>query len=379
MPFIPLPDQKALPRDALHPPPALGCIVLGGEVDAESLALVTGMLERSARIGRIEHVADEIALSRELMMNELDLAVIVLRSPDDLLPTCLLKRPSLRTLVVAPDGVSGTLGRWLQQGATDLVSPHDEDALAHSLSRLVDECVLAGIVRRQQTIIETQTRRIAALTRRVRTLDEARTPDHPTDAFTPGDDVRSVAGLPGRRATLRRLERDERLTLAGTITALQITLPGNPGQWRTDAGGLERTLADLAVYRAAEALRDAFPDRLLLGRTRRDTLLLLGAGGDTRVRARALRDRLGTLGGLVDHAGEIRIDSLTGQAMSIATPDLVERLEQRAHRTPANPTAVQASRRRQSDNQATPLDDSLVPVLTQRCVGARSVRRVAGA
>ena len=98
---------------------------------------------------------------------------------------------------------------------------------------------------------------------------------------------------------------------------------------------LDRTLTDLAVCRAAEVLRGSLPDLLVLGRTRRDTLLAVCAGDPEAIggqhAAARIATRLGSLGELIERAGDVRVDAIGGTVDAIATAALAERLERRAH------------------------------------------------
>ncbi len=157
------PDPTMAPsRDPVSSDAALACVVVGAP--GEHVERLTMLLERSAHVGEVERAADEVMLRHALVVRQRDLVVIVLDAPDRLLPGCLLRHAQTRVLVVAPDGVRGTLTRWLQQGANDLVSPHDDDALSHALGRMVDECMLGVTARRLDA-------QVAALHRRIESLD----------------------------------------------------------------------------------------------------------------------------------------------------------------------------------------------------------------
>ena len=98
---------------------------------------------------------------------------------------------------------------------------------------------------------------------------------------------------------------------------------------------LDRTLTDLAVCRAADVLRGSLPGLLVLGRTRRDTLLAVCSGDPETIggqhAAARIATRLGSLGELIERAGDVRVDSIGGPVDAIATAALAERLERRAH------------------------------------------------
>ena len=421
MPRIAQPDHP-------HPASPLACLVAGA--DGEHATHLVRMLERSARVGRVERTDTDVVLRHALAVQHRDLVVVVLDAPDRLLPASLLRYPETRVLVVAPDGVRGTLSRWLQQGANDLVSPHDEDALGHALGRLVDECALAAGARRLEAVVAAQRRRIETLTARLEGARGAaagpapvpRGPD--ASGYLPGrEEEREEPGdaeldpssrLPARAATLAALERLRAAPGDGRVpdrlTALQVVLPAGSVHDR-----LDRTLADLAVCRAADVIGRVLPTPLVLGRTRRDTLLVVCAGGPEDVggadAAARLAARLGSLGELVERAGDLRVDLLTGTRDAIATAALAERLERRAHqamvadaalatlepddlptapaRVPGGPGTERVGGTRAATRyiggrgtgaaEEPALDDSLVPILTRKSATARFERPAAGA
>ena len=339
-----------------HAVPPLACVVAGP--DGEHASRLTALLGRSARVGDVERAGSEVVLRHALAVRHRDLVVVVLDAPDRLLPASLLRYPDTRVLVVAPDGVRGTLSRWLQQGANDLVSPHDEDALAHALGRLVDECALLAAARRLDALVAAQRRRIETLTARLEAGERrvgpvATSPPAPSlsapartgaargpaadDADDPddgADEPDPASRLPTRTPTLAALERlrtaPEDADPDARLTALQVVLPAGSVHDR-----LDRTLTDLAVCRAADVLRGSLPDLLVLGRTRRDTLLAVCAGDPEAIggqhAAARIATRLGSLGELIERAGDVRVDAIGGTVDAIATAALAERLERRAH------------------------------------------------
>lgn len=366
--------------------PRLSCLVVG-----EANRYVQDArkrLERSSRVGRVEVLDDDFALGHALVAQRQDLVVLVLSAPDAALPRCLLKHPEVRVLVVAPDGVCGTLTRWLQQGADDLICPDDTDAYDHALSRLLDACSLSATARRQAMIIDVQRQRIEAMMARSipsatpsttarssetdrrnavpqrRGLNLLRRSRKPRpDERTPRT-VRDADsdGLAGRPASMKRLlalaARPYRT--ASHAVVVQVTLPfAAPGQ---ATSRLDNTIADLAIYRAADALRRYAPKRLLLGRVRKNRLLMLiempaTAGTDLSARETRLREQLGTLGGLLLAADELDIDMLRAPLASVAVPSLIDRMEQRysaRHPSPSDAPVADAA------------NDSMVPTVTAR-------------
>ncbi len=364
--------------------PRLSCLVVGDST--EFVEDARKRLTRSSRVGSVEVLADEIALTHEMNARQHDLVVLILGAPDSPLPRCFLKHPQTRVLVVAPNGVRGTLARWLQQGADDLVSPDDTDAYDHALSRLLDACALGATTRRQALMIDVQRQRIEALATR---SGEA-APKRPTLSASRRGKVKlnllgnarktiianstenhssaPVNELPDRKQTLSRL-----LALAArpsnsedAFFALQFTWTqgGDKAQGTTQ---LDRIVADLAIYRAADALRRLAPQRLLLGRTRPDRLILLmqvnGCGKGQRLnpekmmseQMRRARTTLGTLGGLLGSAHELELESMQGSLKALAKPELLAELDAR-HR----------ANKRKTQLHAEPGDTTVVPMVTNR-------------
>jgi|GEM_PF-2789185 len=341
----------------------LSCVICGGQATLASE--LQALLERSARVGSIEALSDALTLRHALALRPIDVVLHVLDTPDEALPRCLLDHPQVRVLVVAPDGVRGTLSHWLQQGANDLVSPDDEAGLSHAISRLLDECGLLASLRRQQTVIDTQRRRIDALTSSLLPADVRTTSDDAaTDTAIPlraeGGTLRgrrsvsSRDGLPGRRQTLHQLQVLA-TRAAGDLdepaVAVRLAFPFD----ERCASRLENTLCDLAICRAVTAMRRSFPDRLLLGRLRSDSLLMLvpardeSAARDTEI---TLRRSLGTLGELLERPDELTIQTLHGPLSDVSTSNLESDFDQERNAT-----------------VAVDMTGSLLPlpILTERC------------
>lgn len=395
--------------------PQLSCLIVGET--SEYTADARSRLQRSSRVGAVEVLADEVALAHELASRPYDLIVLILGAPDSALPKCLLRHPDTKVLVVAPNGVKGTLTRWLQQGADDLVSPEDGDAYDHALSRLLDACALSATMRRQAVTIDVQRQRIETLVTRSplipiktasastrrrtgRRLNLLRTPGKPRiDVKRPRVEANrpsAINELPGRKQTLSRLialaarphiEAGRGNDADTSFIALQLTWPLSQDDETDKAertGHLERIVTDLAIYRAADALRNLAPQRLLLGRTRINRLVLLSpirlqpnpqnrdeaneypgqvgtspAGANARDTSREVnraRQHLGTLGGLLGSAEELEIDAITGSLESLASSRMLAALD----------AMFRARTRTARQDQCTAANDTMVPMVTNR-------------
>lgn len=96
---------------------------------------------------------------------------------------------------------------------------------------------------------------------------------------------------------------------------------------------VDRTLQDLAVYRAADRLSETLNSKTLLGRLSNDRLLIireLEANEAPRMLAKGIRRSLGSLGGLLGSPDLVRINTVNISARRGASAEtLVTRLENR--------------------------------------------------
>ena len=99
-------SRRPVPRiaqpETQEPAPPIACLVAGA--DGEHATRLTGMLERSARVGGVERTIGEVMLRHAMAVQHRDLVVVVLDAPDRPLPASLMRYPETRVLVVAPDG-----------------------------------------------------------------------------------------------------------------------------------------------------------------------------------------------------------------------------------------------------------------------------------
>lgn len=156
----------------------------------------------------------------------------------------------------------------------------------------------------------------------------SRLPSLPTD---------SVTGLPDRNTGLDLLERLITLTpTTGALTAVLLTLPSGATD-QQPLSGTERTLLDLAIYRASHRLQSVCKSgRYVLARTRDDQLLLVQpASGEhaSQTLAHQVTLALGTLGGMLDNGHDVRAHSLTLNVRSLTARGFLARLE-RGQREP---------------------------------------------
>ena len=164
----------------------------------------------------------------------------------------------------------------------------------------------------------------------------------------------SVSGLPARQTVVRNFQRwlgratENSRYVAMTIdlsnsellvTAAEqahppvLTQPINADSSRANASNTDRTLQNLAVYRAADRLSQTLSSNTLLGRLNDDRLLIireLEADEAPRMLAKGIRRSLGSLGGLLGSPEAVRINTVNISAKHGASAEgLVTRLENR--------------------------------------------------
>lgn len=147
----------------------------------------------------------------------------------------------------------------------------------------------------------------------------------------------SVTGLLVRDSLTQRLQSLLQSSDTDTrYTALLITLPipDNASHF----SGVDRTLQDLLIYRAANSIGQYFTSDTLLGRTGINTLMMArpANGEHSRKLAVRIRDALGSLGGLIDDPSSVSIKTLTLATNTLSAIEVVERLEQPRRASAAN-------------------------------------------
>jgi len=90
------------------------------------------------------------------------------------------------------------------------------------------------------------------------------------------------------------------------------------------------TVQELLTYRISALLQKTFKDGALMGRTGPTTLAMLplNTNTDTRELANQIRERLGTVGELVEDTSRIRIKTLTLSPSTLRSHEILERLDQ---------------------------------------------------
>lgn len=141
----------------------------------------------------------------------------------------------------------------------------------------------------------------------------------------------SVTGLPDRSTSLDLLERlITRLPETDAVTAVLLTVPSGADDDQS-LSGAERTLLDLAIYRASHRLQTLCKTgHHVLGRTRDNQLLLVQpatGGQSSRDLAKQATLALGTLGGMLDTGHDVQVHALTLGVGSLTARGFLARLE----------------------------------------------------
>jgi len=164
----------------------------------------------------------------------------------------------------------------------------------------------------------------------------------------------SVSGLPARQTVINDFQRQLQSAKNNSrYVAMMIDLsdsrisedtknntPDYLGEFADDsqaveatASAIDRTMQDLAVYRAADRLSRTLSSNTLLGQLNKDCLVIireLEADEAPRMLAKGIRRSLGSLGGLIGSPDAVRINTVNIRAQSGASAEgLVTRLENR--------------------------------------------------
>lgn len=135
-------------------PVPLTCVVFGTAL-AEHRELLAAV-KHSTHITHADKLCRLPNLRDYLARHRYDLAIILLAHADDNLPACLLRYPELQVLVITPTRKIGPVKRWLQQGATDVVSGQRRDNYLHALERMIEECRIRAQLRAATVKIASQ-------------------------------------------------------------------------------------------------------------------------------------------------------------------------------------------------------------------------------
>jgi len=120
---------------------------------------------------------------------------------------------------------------------------------------------------------------------------------------------------------------------AGRYTAMLVQFPELESAHSGD--GVERTLQDLSMNRASEALSRCFSgSKTMLARAGKSAFLLVSptTNRPSRSAANRVHKALGSLGGLSDPQSSIRINTLTLSSDSLDANEVIKRLESRVPR-----------------------------------------------
>jgi len=166
----------------------------------------------------------------------------------------------------------------------------------------------------------------------------------------PNLETDSVTGLLARESCAQRLQGLLQTPDAvKRYIAILITLPMPENA--SHFSGVDRTLQDLLVYRAANTIEQHFKGNTLIGRTGINTLLLARPASSEQSRKLALRVKatIGSLGGLIDDQASVHVKTLTLAPNTLSASEVMERLERpmtttrgKPTRPPANQSAVEA-------------------------------------
>lgn len=177
--------------------------------------------------------------------------------------------------------------------------------------------------------------------------------DVPLDGLIEGP-TDSVSGLPARQTVINSFQQwlqaaksnsryvamavdlsDSGISEYTKSNTNETALAGSDDSQAVEAAmsAIDRTMQDLAVYRAADRLSRTLSSNTLLGRLNKDCLVIirkLEADEAPRMLAKGIRKSLGSLGGLIGSPDAVRINTVNISAQSGASAEgLVTRLENR--------------------------------------------------
>ncbi|MBX2835657.1 MAG: hypothetical protein KTR35_02305 [Gammaproteobacteria bacterium] len=161
-------------------------------------------------------------------------------------------------------------------------------------------------------------------------LNERRTTQKPEPIKNlPTTATDSVTGLPARSTLVKSVQKLlQNSDRKSRYTAMRVRLFG---QRSTKLEGIDRTVQDLTLYRAADVLQKSFPEDTVLGRINQNALLIVKPtdNSDSRSIAKRVRNLLGSLGGVLEEPDDLRINTLNVAGASLSADELVARLEKR--------------------------------------------------
>ncbi len=294
-------------------------------------------LSVSKRIASIECAHNEQALRKQLAITQRQLVIYIAEHRNQILPAYLLRYPDTRVLVLTPKRKLGGFIQWLQQGATDIVSLQKPVMVQHALSRLIDECVqniklnqliernreLEAILAAQSTFTIDLQAGDKSNAKKVNTKSQINLPVLDTDSAT---------GLPARSTVLKNFEqllKNGEKQARYTAMLVRVFTAENSKSVETRS---DKSRQDLSLYRAANLLQYKVKGGSLIGRIDDNALLLIQAADaatGSREVANKVRQSLGSLGGLIESARDVRINTLNLSSSVMSANEVVERLEAR--------------------------------------------------
>ncbi len=304
-------------------------------------------------MGSVTAVHDAQSLEKHLINTQCDLCIVVVDDREQILPSCITHYPDMPVLVLTVSRKTGKLHHWFQQGATDVVSLQKPAAAQHAISRLIDECVSKQnqkllTVRNQQleqelaylrSMINSDKRSFAVTASNENLLSKAervevslkRMKQPVVENIIENYKARDLAtGLPARTSVLDRFQKMLHSEIkAPRFTAMLVRILSDNN--KDEKVGADKTVQDLTLYRAADALQKRLAKGTIMGRINQNALLLIQSSDDepvSRDAANRVRDTLGTLGGLIDADTDVHINTMNLPAKTkISADEVVERLE----------------------------------------------------
>jgi len=343
--------------------------------------LVSTWLGATGLVGSVTAVVDSNGLCAQMRNTPRQLCILVPEEHQHMLPSCLWDFEATKVLVLTTNRKTGKQSSWLEQGAADVVSLKKPLIAQHVISRLVQDC----IQQMQRAYFEQRTaelkQEVAALKQLMKAdrtggianastlidasvFAETSTLQPSNDAFSADatqampkrvmpvvahDSVDAATGLPTRMAATERFELEldsQRLTFdtldlndtsakaveRRTVMLLQFVDVAN----NQEDSVVDQNLQDLILCRAANTLQTHLQSNRLLGRTDRQSLLVLFKGESNTISRHAanwVRERLGTLDGLIEPEKNVRIYTMNlASNIRLTADEIVCRLEAHAAR-----------------------------------------------
>lgn len=120
--------------------------------------MLARLVQDCKHIAQIDQLADSTDLRAHLLSKQCDLTIVVPSSTDENLPACLLRYPDMRVLVVTSDRKTGPTGKWVQQGANQVISQRRPERLRQTLEMLIEICITQAQLRLVKTELSAKQR-----------------------------------------------------------------------------------------------------------------------------------------------------------------------------------------------------------------------------